>query len=59
MSAKATREFTIRNIITGHCGAVLTPTLVDQIVSEVVTEMAVGTTSWAFRGEPEPKPLPK
>jgi hypothetical protein len=51
MSAKATREFSIRNILTGHTGQLLSPKLVDQIVSEIVTEMACGSTAWAFLSE--------
>jgi hypothetical protein len=46
--AQATREFTILNILTGHCGKQLTADLVDQITQEICREMREGATAWAF-----------
>lgn len=47
--AEATRNFTIRNIITGHCGECLTPDRVDEIVNEIVAAMRADPR--AFGGE--------
>ena len=50
MSAQATREFEIRNILTGHCGEWLTPDKVDEIVAEIAKAMQSGPCAGAFRG---------
>jgi hypothetical protein len=47
--AQATRDFSIQNIITNHCGKPLTPDLVDQIVREIIDEMRSGGTAWAWK----------
>jgi hypothetical protein len=41
----------VRVVITGHCGELLTPTKVDQIVTELEAEMFQGPMSWAFKSE--------
>jgi len=45
---ESTQAFAIRNIITSHCGEVLTPNNVDRICNEIETEMRNGPCSWAF-----------
>lgn len=48
--AQATRNFAIRNILTGHCGEQLTPDNVDRIVAEIENAMGHGSCAWAFLG---------
>jgi hypothetical protein len=45
---EATQIFSLRNILTTHCGQKLTPELLEQIVAEMVLEMRQGPTAWAF-----------
>jgi hypothetical protein len=40
-----------RLVIAGHCGELLTPTKVDQIVTELEAEMFHGPKAWAFKPE--------
>lgn len=49
MSAKATREFAVRDILIAHCGETLSPDKVDQIASEIVEAMENSSTAWAFQ----------
>jgi hypothetical protein len=49
MTLRQTNQaFAIRAVVTGHCGETLTPTKVDQIVTELEAEMFYGPLSWAF-----------
>jgi hypothetical protein len=41
----------VRVVVTGHCGELLTPTKIDQIVTELEAEMFHGPMSWAFKPE--------
>ena len=41
----------VRVVITGHCGELLTPTKLNQIVTELEAEMFHGPMSWAFKPE--------
>jgi len=45
---EATQEFTIRNVLIGHCGEKLTPDNIDKIAAELMQEVKAGSTSWAF-----------
>lgn len=46
----ATQGFSVQNILTTHCGTVLTPSRIDCIVKELAEEMQNGPTAWAFGG---------
>jgi hypothetical protein len=49
-----TQHFAVRTVITGHCGELLTPAKVDQILTELEAEMRAGPCSWAFgKGDEE------
>ena len=45
---ESTRQFAIRNVLTNHCGQVLTPNILDSIVRELQEEIEKGPCSWAF-----------
>ena len=45
---ESTQIFAIRNIITSHCGEILTPNAVDRICNEIEIEIQSGPCSWAF-----------
>lgn len=43
-----TQMFLIRDIITGYCGQLLTPDLVDEVVAKFEEEITDGSCAWAF-----------
>jgi hypothetical protein len=47
----ATQEFTVRDVLTRHCGAALTPGFIDVVAAELMAEMTKGPTAWAFSDE--------
>jgi hypothetical protein len=52
-TAKATREFAIRDIMISHCGENLTPDNVDKIAAEILAAIEIGPCAWAFRHNAE------
>jgi hypothetical protein len=47
-NAIETQRFAIFDVLTGHCGQMLTPDNVDKIMAEILHEMREGPCSWAF-----------
>ncbi len=47
--AEATRNFEIKNILTEHCGELLTHDKVDAIAHQIKVAMKDGPGAWAFQ----------
>jgi hypothetical protein len=41
--------FSLRNVLTGYTGKVLTPETVEKILDVIDEEIECGTTAWAFK----------
>ena len=46
---RATQMFSLRNVLTGYTGKVLTPETVEKILDVIDEEIECGTTAWAFK----------
>ena len=46
--AEEAQRFAIFDVLTGHCGEMLSPNKVDVIMAEILHEMREGPCAWSF-----------